>query len=283
MTERLAFDEVVALADRTLRVPAVLNAVFNRSAADDCELDELIALLGADPVFAAQVLRLANCPLYYRGSTLTAIDQAVVRLGRRVIHDMAAALICVNAVEKMPSDTVRMADFLFQSLHAAHTAANLSDHGICEPSPAYTAALFSGIGTMVLVHARPADMRAVLNWSLEVDVPLSDTVDTAFGFGLYDLSAAIGRLWELPEPVVEAMTHAGDRDGATGRGGVAECVNAATRLVEACGGESVAEDVIPLILDILAGSTLSRIQSDDVITELDAAKQSAHAVLRGLM
>lgn len=85
---------------KTIRVPPypatalLLSQVLAR---EDYATADLVEAMRADPVFAANLLRLANSPFYRRGAEVTSLGVAVQRLGGRELTRLAMA----SAVSKL--------------------------------------------------------------------------------------------------------------------------------------------------------------------------------------
>lgn len=52
------------------------------------DMAELMLLVRADATCVAEILRVANGPLLFRGSQVTALDEAIIRLGRREVYNV---------------------------------------------------------------------------------------------------------------------------------------------------------------------------------------------------
>lgn len=52
------------------------------------DIAELMLLVRADATCVAEILRVANGPLLFRGSQVTALDEAIIRLGRREVYNV---------------------------------------------------------------------------------------------------------------------------------------------------------------------------------------------------
>src|SRR4051812_42395915 len=68
-------------------LPRVAMQILQLSQRPEVDLAEVLAVLESDPVLAAQVLRLAQSPLYAGSSPIRSMRQALVRLGLREMRN----------------------------------------------------------------------------------------------------------------------------------------------------------------------------------------------------
>jgi HD-like signal output (HDOD) protein len=92
--ERLAFELRELVSRGSVRVPPYpatalkLQDVLGR---EDYTTNQLVDAMKADPVFTANLLRLANSPIYRRGAEVTSLQVAVARIGPRELVRLALA------------------------------------------------------------------------------------------------------------------------------------------------------------------------------------------------
>ena len=250
----LDFEQLVDRASQVMQIPAVLFQVLECAADPDSEIEKLVDLISADPVFSAQIVRLANCPVFYRGYDVDSLQQAVVRIGRVEIHALCAVFICSGETRKLNNSVIRISDFLFQSLFSAHLAKGLASQKGVEGSIAFTAALFQGLGIMVMIDQEPEEMARLMVMALDMDKLLPSVIKKEHGIDCYALSAAIAERWSLPDAMVSAMSLSEEGDYAA----LSECVRDAVLCAESCGAESLDQER-ELCLD-LAGSDTARVE-----------------------
>ena len=235
----LNFDYLIDQASQSLQIPTVLYRVLECAANDESEIEELVELIAIDPIFASRIIRLANCPVYFRGANVENLHQAVMRIGRVEIHALCSVCICLGEAKKLDRGVLRAEDFLYQSLFSAFLAKDIAAGSDLDASTAFTAALLQGLGILVLIYDSPDDMERLMFWAIESGLSLPSAVQRAHGFDTFELSAAIARLWAMPEPMVVAIESVGE-SGYDGRHAeLADCVRTAVQWVELCAGESL--------------------------------------------
>jgi HD-like signal output (HDOD) protein len=77
---------VPTLSNHSARVLSMGERVMN------ADINELVLLVRSDSGSAAELMRLANSTFYQRGNPVAGIDEAIIRLGRREVYNLLAAL-----------------------------------------------------------------------------------------------------------------------------------------------------------------------------------------------
>src|ERR1019366_2372985 len=68
--------------------PPIVLRLLDLLARDDVEIRELVALISSDPAFSAQILRVANSPLFGFRSQFAVWQPALVVLGWRRVRSL---------------------------------------------------------------------------------------------------------------------------------------------------------------------------------------------------
>lgn len=157
-----------------------------------------------DPALAARVLQLANSSYFYRGERLSSVGQAVVRLGMRLVRNLALQSGVLKTFEKKALHGFDLDGTVRRSFDAAVLALTL----IQGPSAADTAtlaALLADLGLLVLALYRGADLAAAHAEAAATGRPPAAVERERFGFDHADVSAHLLTLWGLHEDVVRAV------------------------------------------------------------------------------
>lgn len=121
------FSQIVDQAARgELDFPTSVNAALRLQLAladPDCETDDVIRKVLAEPLLAARTVALANAAVFNRsGVPVTSVRAAVQRVGFRNLYTLAASLVVRQFGARIRDDKLRrQADQLWR--HSAHTAA----------------------------------------------------------------------------------------------------------------------------------------------------------------
>lgn len=140
----------------SLRVPpypAVAMRVRQVLANENYSTAQLVAAMRVDPVFTANLLRLANSPFYRRGGEVTSLAVAVQRIGPKELVRMALASALSGLVRSGgPLQGLRRRLWR-QALSSALLSEGLSHLEGADEGEAFVAGLLHDAGKLVVVEA----------------------------------------------------------------------------------------------------------------------------------
>lgn len=190
--------------------PATMIGPLMRMIDDErTDLRQIGRFVAADPVMAADALRVANSAAF---ATLTGpIDDcvlAVVRLGESIICSLVAArLRGMLGRPSLPGYDMQRGGLWQHSLRVAIAARLLAkESGAARPAVAYTAGLLVDIGKILMADSvadRWHDLMAVCGESDEVTFDQAER--QIFGIDHAALGGIVTRTWNIPEPVPSAI------------------------------------------------------------------------------
>ena len=139
-------------------LPALPHAVMQlleASMDDDVSMSHLSALASSDPALAAQILRLANSPLYSGGIQVSSISSALIKMGLKAVQCLAVTVSIQNSFSHTAgTDNFSMAEFWTHSILTAICARFIAKKiGFDQPDDAFLAGLLHDIGQLVLLDA----------------------------------------------------------------------------------------------------------------------------------
>lgn len=143
------------LSDEELELPLspTLQETLERSMRpDEQDFDSLSALWQRDPAITARLVAAANSGDYFKGTTLTTLSQALQRLGLHTSLNLALGVALSPASNLTDPLLKARGEALWQSTRelaelCRALAAQMGDN----PEEAYTAALLSNIGELVVL------------------------------------------------------------------------------------------------------------------------------------
>lgn len=153
--------ELVERIREVCPVPATAQRVIELTSREDSRMDEIAEAVASDPALGAEVLRIANSPIYRRTSDpVTEIERAVAMLGLVELHDMATAMAMLAAFANKGELSARLQD---RSVLAATIARRLAGEiGGVRPGTAFVCGLLSEIGAMACLSVDDAGYRSIL-------------------------------------------------------------------------------------------------------------------------
>jgi HD-like signal output (HDOD) protein len=212
--ETAILDQVRALArdpagaaELVPRVPEVIPQLL-RSLQDEASNAELARQVAQDVVLVAEVIREANSAYYRPMSPVKTVESALMMLGQNGLRMLLARVAFRPIIKLQATGFTRLAaPLVWNQSEKCALAASLMAPGLTAGAfEAYLAGLMQNLG--VVVGLRLADR-----------VCEDGKVPGSSDFGLQllaegrNLSAAIARHWDFPQPVADAIAHAGESGG----------------------------------------------------------------------
>ena len=246
---------------------SIATRVLALSDDPDSDLKRLASVLEGDPAFAAEVLFLANSPLFGFPSKLQVLQHAIAILGLDRIKALAVT-VAMRAFVGKGGPLIRQC--WRHSAACAVIAERISPAFGLPGDQAYTAALMHDIGRLGLVRSYPQqvgpllgseyrDLREVLfaeRAALQVDHELA--------------GAWLVKHWALPQPFIEICEHHHDlhRDSDSPQ---LQLVKAACLMADAVGYSAVSYQPVVSYHDLVS-AMLGRVQKDRLPAEVDLRK-----------
>ena len=145
---RAIVDRIDSLLDRVAEVcplPKTADRLLELTSSDRASIPEVARVILTDPALAAAVLRIANSAIF-GGGNIDRLETAVMRMGLRDLHDMAAAMSLFAAFRNRGELLVNLHDRSVVAGAVAHRLAKTL--GGVQPNVAFTSGLLSEIGAM---------------------------------------------------------------------------------------------------------------------------------------
>jgi diguanylate cyclase (GGDEF)-like protein len=228
---------------------------------EDCSVDELGALIAADPALSMRILGLVNSAAFRQQQEIRDVPRAITVLGLRGLRNLALSLVVSDMVPLGPEGDVLLANCLRRAIAARGLAERLGDR---DATSHFTTGLLLDVG--LLTHARTDAAAAVDLARLPAQQrPLQERArggPTHVALGL-----ALAQEFGLPEGPVQAIASHHDRAPPEARDAriawVAEHLAAVfegghldplrARAVEAAGVLGLDEAVVDELLAVLPG------------------------------
>ena len=184
-------------------IAQVAQRVINSLSNDNTTLEDIAALISADPVLSAQLLRLANSAYFQLARSVETIDDAMRILGLAMVRNLVLGSGMIGAYATTPG--LDLHQFWTHSLYTASAARWLAGQVNVHQDLAFTLGLMHSIGQLQMHLAAPSAMAAV-DQACPPLAPQRAAVETAaLGFCYLDVSAALARHWNFPASLSEPM------------------------------------------------------------------------------
>lgn len=133
-------------ASRQLQVPSLPEVVMRiRDAVnnEDRGITDMANVIHMDPALTARLIQIANTPLYFSGTPVTDIRQAILRMGMSTIRNIVTCLVMHNIFKVESQQMRRRIEQLWQ--HSRHVAAVAQVIAGITPRIQHDKALLSGL------------------------------------------------------------------------------------------------------------------------------------------
>jgi len=194
-------EEIVSFPEVYLRV----NQLLEDAESTATQISEVIS---QDPGLTAQLLRMANSPIYGLSKEVDTVVRAVNIIGTKRLRYLVLATTSLKVFEGIPNDLISMDDFWLHSLYCGLAAKALADDikGM-QPDALFVAGQLHDIGQL-LMYSRLPDLarEAVLRSIEEPDEPeLYLSERDVIGFDHAQLGAQLARDWHWPAMLVATI------------------------------------------------------------------------------
>jgi len=187
--------------------PAVLKPLLDllRQPPDNIPLERVVQLVSYEKTIAAQLLRIANSPLYGRARPAESIQAAIVTLGIQRIEDILLSN-CIGNLIPPEKWVVDPGVFWRHSFGCALVCREFAQRiGYGDPEKAYLAGLLHDIGIVVNSLAYTEEYRVVLAAAVESGRPLDEQEQETLGFRHSESGAILAKTWQLPPAIAEVI------------------------------------------------------------------------------
>jgi putative nucleotidyltransferase with HDIG domain len=187
--------------------PAVLKPLLDllHQPPDKVQIDQVVKLVSYEKTITAQLLRIANSPLYGRTKPAESIQAAIFTLGIQRIED----ILLSNCFGKMvPHDkwVVDPGVFWRHSFGCALVCREFAERiGYNDPDKAYLAGLLHDLGIIVNSLAFTDQYREVIAKAVEAGRPLDEQEEDTLGFTHCQSGVILAKAWALPQNIRDVI------------------------------------------------------------------------------
>jgi putative nucleotidyltransferase with HDIG domain len=195
--------------------PAVLKPLLDllSQPPGQVPLEKVVQLVSYEKTIAAQLLRIANSPLYPRSRPAESIQAAIFTLGIQRVEDIVLSN-CVGGLIPREKWVVEPDVFWRHSFGCALVCREFAERiEYADADQAYLAGLLHDIGIVVNSLAYTEEYRGVLVAAVRSGCPLHEIEVETLGFTHCDSGVALAQAWRLPKAIVEVIEwhHAEER------------------------------------------------------------------------
>lgn len=213
--------------------PAVAVRALQLVSRHNARLQDLHEVIRADQVFSAELLRLANSPLFGIRTTVKNTLHAIALLGFERVKSLILT-VAMRAYLGRALENPSLRACWRHSLACAIVAEELAKAVFLEKDFAYTAGLIHDIGRLALAVLRPQQYIDFLDHCQEGPIDLLVRERELFGIDHCEAGRFLVVAWELPEAFLD-ITSEHHEKRENGRFDMLAVVQAACLIAEALG------------------------------------------------
>lgn len=202
-----------ALLARIPAFPPIVLRLLDILSRDDVEIRELVTLISSDPAFSAQILRVANSPLFGFRSQIDTLQSALVVLGLRRVRGLTMTVATANHM-KAALRIEELSRCWRHMLACALLTEELARSFPAFEERAYTAGLLHDVGRLGLLLAYPAEYAELLRNADLNAVELLDYEKEKLGLDHCEAGRLLAAHWNLPPEfqIIAARHHDSQHD-----------------------------------------------------------------------
>jgi HD-like signal output (HDOD) protein len=199
------------LAGVALKLPSALQTFSKLEAMlrdANRGLDDITTLIRADMSLSATVIRLANSALFVRGSPVSALEDAINRVGFREVHRLVALAAASNLFQRdlvfYGYSASQVWENALATAVAAEVLARVSSTG--DTQVAYTTGLLRNLGKLILnnlLFSEPEHLRPSPYEASKGDVIAWEKNTT--GFANPEIAVLVLEKWKYPAATIQPI------------------------------------------------------------------------------
>lgn len=186
-------------------IPKVAQQVIASFSAQDVSVTDIAQQIAADPALSAKLLRLANSAYFHVSRSIGTVDAALQMLGFVMVRNLVLGNSVAAAFKHIKG--IDLPQFWRYNLYTACSARWLAQRAECNADLVFTIGLMHSMGQLQM-HAVMPQAMAPLDAQLGVlDAGRAALEVDTLGFHHGQVSAELARLWNFPQPLIEALSH----------------------------------------------------------------------------
>jgi len=201
-------DKILKRIEKLPTLPTVLHQILELTASQDSSADDLIEVITADQSLTANLLKVANSPVYGVPYRIQSAKQAVVLLGFNEVRNIAlSASVFANLNGPQNLRTFNRDRFWQHSFLVAHLAREM--YALFPHPPLktlyFTAGILHDIGIVVLDRFFQVEFADIIDTIEQEHVAPEKAEMRYLGVTHADIGGALLQRWQLPETLVHAV------------------------------------------------------------------------------
>ncbi len=205
-------EEVIQKVDKIEPMPFVVHEVLSLMGQRDVEASKIEDLVSKDPGMAAEILKMANSPLYNPHGNVKDLKQALVVLGNSVVLSIILTHYTSGEIKKdVPGYDVPAEEMWRHGICVAILSQKIAEKLNLEQGVAYAAGLLHDVGKTILglyLQEQVKEIMKIVQESPKKErVSFLQAEKQVLGMDHAELGGRIAEKWGLPEEIVAAIRY----------------------------------------------------------------------------
>jgi HD-like signal output (HDOD) protein len=162
----------------------------------------VVGAIESDPVLVAQLLRVANSPVFFRGRPIEGTSEAVRLLGLSQVRSLVIGILARDSFPTLPEALLQQ--FWRFSLNTAELSRHLAEQGHGDDD-AYLGGLLHLIGALAMRVAMPERMAEIDASVPAMALERIKAETKAFGYSYAEVGSELTYRWRLPQKIVKII------------------------------------------------------------------------------
>ncbi len=184
-------------------IPKVGQQLIASFSSEDVSVTEIASQLAADPALSAKLLRLANSAYFNVSRSIGTVDAALQMLGFVMVRNLVLGNSVAGAFKHIQG--IDLPQFWRYNLYTACSARWLAHRGDFNSDMVFTLGLMHGIGQLQMHAVMPQAMAPLDKQMSVLDGGRVQLEMDTFGFHYAQVSAELARIWNFPQPLIDAL------------------------------------------------------------------------------
>lgn len=188
-----------ALPDACFKVKALMED-------EDSAISDFADVIGVDPSMTSRLLQIANSAIYRFPGEISTISRAITIIGTQAIYNMMLVDVAASAFKHFANQAIDLKRFWRMSIYCGLVTKNLAiKAGIKDIERLFVAGLLQNFGELLVAKINPEVAQRCEQYNRD-NLPW-DLQKVALGFIYTDISAALLKIWQLPEKIIIPIRH----------------------------------------------------------------------------
>ncbi len=172
----------------------------------DSTTKEISDVVSLDPNLTARLLRMSNSSFYGFRAKIDTIARSITLVGIDDLYHLVLSVSAVKSFSNIPNDLVSMDTFWKHSVYTGLLARALAKKiNVLHPERLFVAGLLHDVGSLVMFHKHPEEMRDLLLIADGDEEALYQAEQEHFGYNHAMLAGKLLADWNLPIELQQAV------------------------------------------------------------------------------